>query len=682
MNENRLSQETSPYLLQHRDNPVHWQVWGDAAFQAARETGKPILLSVGYAACHWCHVMAHESFEDPKIANLMNELFVNIKVDREERPDIDHIYQSALAMMGEQGGWPLTMFLTPDGDPFWGGTYFPPSPRYGRPGFPDLLMQISATFKKSPDRIDENVKALRQGLKSLARPEGGGELSVEALDQAASLLLRSIDPHRGGTIGAPKFPQPTLFSFLWRAHKRTGSPLFREAVTLTLDQICQGGIYDHLDGGFARYSTDEVWLAPHFEKMLYDNALLIELLAEVGKTTKSALYETRIRETVDWALRELRNGDGGLLAFASAYDADSEGEEGRYYVWSEAEIDTLLGDGGDPFKTVYDVTPHGNWEGKTILNRSRRLELLSDEAEETLAGQRRTLLEKRAERVPPGRDDKVLADWNGMMIAALSRVSAVFDQADWLAAAVDAYRFVRQRMTADGRLRHAWCAGRANHPASIDDYANMARAALNLNEVTGDAEYIEHAIDWVAVADKHYWDKEGGGYFLGADDTGDVIERLKTVHDNATPPGNGTILEVLARLYLITGETAYRDRADDLIRALMPKEIQNAVHHLSLLAGFEILERTVQVVIIGADAAAEGGGIDALKRAYFRSAPPTAVLMTVAGDRDLPDSHPAAGKTVVDGKATAYVCIGTACGLPVTEAEDLAQQLADTGVDG
>lgn len=677
MNQNSLSQETSPYLLQHQDNPVHWQVWGEGAFQAAQEAGKPILLSVGYAACHWCHVMAHESFEDPKIAALMNELFINIKVDREERPDIDHIYQSALAMMGEQGGWPLTMFLTPEGDPFWGGTYFPPSPRYGRPGFPDLLMQISTTFKKNPERIGENVKALREGLKSLARPEGGGALSVEVLDQTASLLLRSIDPHRGGTIGAPKFPQPSLFSFLWRGHKRAGSPLYREAVTLTLDHICQGGIYDHLGGGFARYSTDEVWLAPHFEKMLYDNALLIELLAEVGKTTHSALYETRIRETVDWALRDLRNGDDGLLAFASAYDADSEGEEGRFYVWSEAEIDALLGDDGDPFKTVYDVTAGGNWEGKTILNRSRRLELLSDEAERILAAQRRVLLERRAERVPPGRDDKVLADWNGMMIAALSRVSAVFDEPDWLQAAVEAYLFVRERMTVDGRLRHAWCAGRANHPASIDDYANMARAALNLHEVTGAADYLDHAIDWVAVADKHYWDDEGGGYFLGADDTGDVIARLKTVHDNATPPGNGTILEVLARLYLITGNRSYRERADALITALMPKEIQGAVHHLSILAGFEFLDRAVQVVLIGTDP----DGIAALRRAYFRTAPPTAILMTVDGDQALPDGHPAAGKTAIDGKATAYVCIATTCGLPVTEAEDLAQQLAEAGVD-
>jgi len=677
LNQNSLSQETSPYLLQHQDNPVHWQVWGEGAFQAAQEAGKPILLSVGYAACHWCHVMAHESFEDPKIAALMNELFINIKVDREERPDIDHIYQSALAMMGEQGGWPLTMFLTPEGDPFWGGTYFPPSPRYGRPGFPDLLMQISTTFKKNPERIGENVKALREGLKSLARPEGGGALSVEVLDQTASLLLRSIDPHRGGTIGAPKFPQPSLFSFLWRGHKRAGSPLYREAVTLTLDHICQGGIYDHLGGGFARYSTDEVWLAPHFEKMLYDNALLIELLAEVGKTTHSALYETRIRETVDWALRDLRNGDDGLLAFASAYDADSEGEEGRFYVWSEAEIDALLGDDGDPFKTVYDVTAGGNWEGKTILNRSRRLELLSDEAERILAAQRRVLLERRAERVPPGRDDKVLADWNGMMIAALSRVSAVFDEPDWLQAAVEAYLFVRERMTVDGRLRHAWCAGRANHPASIDDYANMARAALNLHEVTGAADYLDHAIDWVAVADKHYWDDEGGGYFLGADDTGDVIARLKTVHDNATPPGNGTILEVLARLYLITGNRSYRERADALITALMPKEIQGAVHHLSILAGFEFLDRAVQVVLIGTDP----DGIAALRRAYFRTAPPTAILMTVDGDQALPDGHPAAGKTAIDGKATAYVCIATTCGLPVTEAEDLAQQLAEAGVD-
>ncbi|MEQ9199913.1 MAG: thioredoxin domain-containing protein, partial [Rhodospirillales bacterium] len=353
---NLLSNETSPYLLQHQDNPVHWRPWGADALKAARDEDKPVLLSIGYAACHWCHVMAHESFEDPETAEIMNRLFINIKVDREERPDLDAIYQSTLQLLGQQGGWPLTMFLTPDGEPFWGGTYFPDTPRYGMPSFRQLLKGVSSTYQQKSDDITKNVDALRDGLAKMSAGAGAGDddISLAQIDAAATALLRAVDPVNGGLNGAPKFPQPCIFKFLWRAGLRTGNPDLKQAVIRTLDAMSQGGIYDHLGGGYARYSTDDEWLAPQFEKMLYDNAQLIDLLVDVWRGTGSDLYETRIRECINWLEREMI-ADGG--AFSSTIDADSEGEEGRFYVWQEAEIDALLGDDSPVFKAAYDVSP-------------------------------------------------------------------------------------------------------------------------------------------------------------------------------------------------------------------------------------------------------------------------------------------------------------------------------------
>jgi uncharacterized protein len=674
ISDNRLSEETSPYLLQHRENPVHWQPWSDATLAQARQTGKPILLSVGYAACHWCHVMAHESFEDPAIASVMNELFINIKVDREERPDIDSIYQSALQMMGEQGGWPLTMFLTPEGEPFWGGTYFPPTARYGRPGFPEVLKSVHHAFHQQKDQIATNIAALRDGLEKMSNPQGGGSLTISSLDSIATALLRTIDPITGGTMGAPKFPQPTIFQYLWRAYRRSKSPLFRDAVTLTLNHICQGGIYDHLGGGFARYSTDEVWLAPHFEKMLYDNALLIELLCDVWLETSSSLYEARIRETIAWALRELRVEADGQNAFVSAYDADSEGEEGKFYVWSESEIDTLLEGAAEKFKAAYDVGPRGNWEGKVILNRSHQLSLGDDADEAELAKAREKLLAVRAERIWPSRDDKVLADWNGLMIAALVRASVVFGEPAWMAAAKSAYAFVSNQMADGHRLHHSWCAGHAAHPGVLEDYTNMARAALALHEASGEEGFLTQAQNWIQVADDHYWDADNGGYFMSADDTADILVRPKPIHDNATPPGNGVITEVLARLHHLTGDTAYRDRLDALISALVPPETDKAIYQLSLLMGFETMERAVQIVIVGAPDSADGLPTGLVRDALV-SAPSTRHLIYLKDGAELPDTHPAHGKARVDGKPTAYVCVGTTCTLPLTSAEELRDHL-------
>jgi hypothetical protein len=666
---NLLDRETSPYLLQHKDNPVHWMAWSEETLALAKRENKPILLSVGYAACHWCHVMAHESFENAEIADLMNRHYVNVKVDREERPDIDGIYQSALQMMGEHGGWPLTMFLTPGGEPFWGGTYFPPTPRYGRPGFADLLAGVAKVFHDEPDRIKHNVDALREGLQKLSQPRAGADIPIALLDQITEHLVQQIDQFRGGLGRAPKFPQCGIMEQLWRAWRRNGKEPFRKAVQVTLDNMCQGGIYDHLGGGFARYSVDERWLVPHFEKMLYDNAELIDLLTLVWQDRRSPLYAQRIEETVGWVLREMRNDQG---AFASSLDADSEGVEGKFYVWSEAEIDGLLGPRSAPFKAVYDVTRHGNWEESNILNRLSRIESLDPASEAPLALDRAVLFDARAKRIPPGLDDKVLADWNGLMIAALAFAGDAFARPEWVAAAQSAFRFVQSEMMVDGRLRHSWRDGRARHPATLDDYAALCRAALALYEATGDAAYLTQAEAWLAIVEGQHADPAGPGYFFTAADTPTLITRRKDANDHATPAGNGVLVSVFARLFYVTGKDDYRVRADRLIGAFSGEIQTNFFPLSSLLNGAELLQSAVQIVLLGDPAdAATGALADALRHVSL----PNRIVIRLRPGQALPPGHPAAGKTLVGGAPTAYVCRGMTCSPPITDAAALRAEL-------
>jgi uncharacterized protein YyaL (SSP411 family) len=671
MDRNALAEETSPYLLQHKDNPVHWQAWSPAVLEAAVEADKPILLSVGYAACHWCHVMAHECFEDPAIAALMNELFVAIKVDREERPDLDAIYQHALALLGEQGGWPLTMFLTPKGEPFWGGTYFPPAARWGRPGFPEVLRAIHNAYVNEREKVTTNVGALKDALAQLASPRGGDGLSIEATDRLAERLVREVDPFNGGIGDAPKFPQVGLFELLWRAFKRTRQEPFRRAVELTLEHISQGGIYDHVGGGYARYAVDARWLVPHFEKMLYDNAQLVELLTLVWQDTTKGLYAVRIAETIDWAAREMLTAEG---AFASSLDADSEHEEGKFYVWSEGEIDELLGERAARFKPIYDVASGGNWEGHTILNRLKHLALADPASEAELAACRAILFHAREERVHPGLDDKVLADWNGLMIAALAQAATVFERPDWLDLAKDAFAFIASDMSdGDGRLFHAWRAGKKRHRAVLDDYANLARAALLLQEATGDQRYLEHALAWVEIANRHYWDDSGGGYFFTADDAEALITRTRTAQDNPNPSGNGIMTQVLARLYHLTGNADHRARAERTVAAFAGDVERHAFGFAALINGNELLQRAVQIVIRGRRGEAD---CEALLRALAGVGVPNKVLSVVPPEAALPADHPAAGKGLSGGHATAYVCEGPVCSLPLTDPAALAADLA------
>ena len=672
--ENTLHNETSPYLLQHADNPVHWQPWGDQAFARAKAENKAILLSVGYAACHWCHVMAHESFEDPATAELMNELFVSIKVDREERPDLDTIYQNALALMGERGGWPLTMFLTPEGKPFWGGTYFPPEAGHGRPGFSALLKKVDEVWRENQDMVTKNVTVMNEALRKISQTSAGDLITRSTADLLAEHLLKEFDTVNGGLGQAPKFPHTPVLDLVLRAYLRTKTPNMAKAVRLALRQMCQGGLYDHLGGGFSRYSTDTLWLVPHFEKMLYDNVQLIDSLLLQYSVGDDQLFKERISETADWLIREM-TAEGG--AFAATLDADSEGEEGRFYVWNAEEVDEVLGQDSEPFKNTYGVHPAGNWEGRTILNRLGYPERLDDASETRLASAREQLLARREGRVRPGRDDKVLADWNGLAIATMARAGIALGRQDWIDAAVSAFDFIVDNMTQDDgkggyRLVHSYRAGKPGTMATLDDYAAMARAALTLYQVRGQASYLENTLQWVDMLENHYRDTDGG-FFFTADDAKDLIVRVKSAHDGPTPAGNGLMVGVFARLWLLTGDDHYRQRAEQVVRAFTGTLEKDAFVLATLLNEAELLTRAAQTVIIGPP-----GGADtrAFIAAAFSAPQPNLVLQSIAPEAQLPDGHPAQGKTSIDGKATAYVCVGPVCSLPLTNEKDLKDALA------
>jgi hypothetical protein len=663
--ENLLGRETSPYLLQHAGNPVHWRPWGKAALDEAKETNKPIMVSIGYAACHWCHVMAHESFEDPETAALMNSLFVNIKIDREERPDIDHIYMSALHALGEQGGWPLTMFTTPDGAPFWGGTYFPPEPRWGRPSFRQVLQGVANAFHTGAEAVTQNTKALKHHLEQQAVASVGTAPGPAELDAVAQAYLRMTDPEHGGLRGAPKFPNPPIYRFLWQNAFRTGQENARDALHLMLDRMSQGGIYDHLGGGYARYSTDDIWLVPHFEKMLYDNAQLLELLALAHAHRPDPLYTERAAETVGWMIRDMTaQRIDGKAPFAASEDADSEGEEGRFYVWTETEIDALLGTGSPAFKRAYDVTPNGNWEGHTILRRVTPTGTLDEEA--ALAHARAVLFQAREKRVRPGWDDKVLADWNGLAIAALARAASVFDRPAWLDRAREAFDFILTHMTAShGGVDHAWRLGRVTAPGLIEDQAAMARAALALHEATGQAAYLTTAERLANAAQDAFADGHGGFYSTAAGASDVPLTRPRTAADNATPAGNGMVAEVLVRLFHLTGNPDWRVRADAVLSAFAGQPDQLAGMP-TLLAAADLLEEAASVVIAGESAA--------LLKAALTTPDPATVVLRAADTNALPPDHPAFGKTAANG-AVAYVCRRHVCGLPIADPVALSQAL-------
>jgi uncharacterized protein YyaL (SSP411 family) len=663
---NRLASATSPYLLQHKHNPVDWWQWGPEALAEAKRSKRPILLSVGYAACHWCHVMAHESFEDEATARVMNELFVNIKVDREERPDIDQIYMNALHLLGEQGGWPLTMFLTPNAEPVWGGTYFPKQARFGRPAFTDVLREVARLFREEPGKIEQNRTALLARLADKARPQGKVTIGLQELDAAAAQLGNMFDPVNGGLRGAPKFPQPALVEFLWRAGMRSGDARFFETVEHSLERMCEGGIYDHLGGGFSRYSVDARWLVPHFEKMLYDNAQLLDLLALAYQRSGKEVFRQRAQETVGWLQREMTT-DGG--AFCASLDADSEGEEGKFYVWSQQEIEQVLGpENAALFAAHYDVSPGGNFEGHNILNRLKDLPR-SVETEGRLALLRSMLHKRRESRVRPGLDDKVLADWNGLMIAALVNAGVILDEPDWIAMARRAFDFIARDMTRDGRLGHSFRAGKLLLPGLASDYAAMIRAALSLYEASGQGALLDQALGWQRALDAHYADPDRGGYYLTAADAADLLLRPHSTIDDATPNPNAVAAQNLVRLAVLAGDDTWRQQADRLIEGILSAAARNLFGHVALLNALDLRLRGAEIVCTGAEA--ERFAQAALKLPYLDR-----IVLRAGNAADLPPSHPAQDKLKAAPGSAAFVCVGERCSLPVTDPGQLAAAIA------
>ena len=673
MSENRLGRETSPYLLQHKDNPVHWWPWGEAALAEAKRTGKPILLSVGYAACHWCHVMAHESFEDEATAEVMNDLYVNIKVDREERPDIDAIYMGVLHRLGEPGGWPLTMFLDSDARPFWGGTYFPKEARFGRPAFVTVLLRIAEAYRSQPDNVQSNAEKLIAALTQAAPGDGTFAITEAFVRDLARGITNTVDPEHGGLSGAPKFPQWSIFWLLWRGAIRFKDAAAEQAVLTTLTHIAQGGIYDHLGGGFARYSVDARWLVPHFEKMLYDNALLLDLFTDVWRESQQHVFRGRIEETVAWLSREMLVEDA---AFAASLDADSEGEEGKFYVWQAAEVRDVLGANDFVFfSKIYGVSDAGNFEGHSILNRLEHPDWLGAQDEAHLGEMRAKLFNRRALRIPPGRDGKVLADWNGLTIAALARASAVFNRRDWLAMAEAAFAFIAERMqAADGRLWHAWCAGVARAPGTAADYANMTSAALRLYQATGEVRYLEAGRRWTDVLDRHHWDRTNGGYFTSADDTHDVIVRLKPGQDDAVPNANAVQLANLMALFAITGDAAYETRARALLTSYAGAIGASPVAHCGLIAASLDLDGLIQVKI-------PPGADPAMAAALHGRSVPGAVEFT-AKTNDVQFMPAATHVPAGTALNAALVCVGATCGAPIRDAETLFNRLMQVRSSG
>ena len=675
---NRLAGETSPYLLQHADNPVDWYPWGEEALERARREDKPILLSIGYAACHWCHVMERESFEDPDTAAVMNEHFVSIKVDREERPDLDAIYMDAVQAMTGHGGWPLTAFLTPEGKPFYAGTYFPSEDRHGLPSFRKILTAIADTWATRRSEVDEQGGRVVEAISRTGRLSESREvLSEEVAAQALQRLKASVDRRWGGLGGAPKFPQPMTFEFLLRRHLR-GDPDALDAVQLTLDHMAAGGMYDQLGGGFHRYSTDERWLVPHFEKMLYDNGLLTRLYVHAWQVTGDETYRRIVTETCDYLLRELRHPQG---AFFSSQDADSEGVEGKFFVWS---WDELVSVGGEAVATAFGAGPGGNWEGTNVLWRpfplaavAQELEMDQTELERAVAETRLELFRRREERSRPATDDKVLAAWNGLAITALADAARTFGRRDWLEAAVAAAEFVWSRLRReDGRLLRSWRDGRGGVPGYADDHALLAEGCLTLYETTFELRWFDRARHLADELLRLFRDPDRGGFFQTGSDAEALVLRPKDLYDNAVPSGNSAAADILLRLAHLTGEPEYERAGASALRLVRdamagaPSGFGHALCALDLYLG------PVREVAIVGDPQDETTRrlVDEITVRRFL---PNHVLAVAS-----PDDAEARDRVALlqdrpqrDGRPTAFVCERFTCRLPVTEPEELASQL-------
>ncbi|MEA2686784.1 MAG: uncharacterized protein QOE93_1979 [Actinomycetota bacterium] len=659
-----MADESSPYLQQHRDNPVDWYPWGDEAFERAKAEDKPVLLSIGYAACHWCHVMAHESFEDEATAALMNELFVNIKVDREERPDVDAVYMEAVQAMTGHGGWPMTVFLTPDGRPFYGGTYYPDKPRHGMPAFAEVLRAVDDGWRTKRTEVGAQAERLTDALgqmSDLPTPAADGALpdGPVLLTRARDALARRFDPQWGGFGPAPKFPQPDTLELLLRAHARNPDDAQALAmVVTTLDAMASGGMYDHLGGGFARYSVDGRWLVPHFEKMLYDQALLVRTYLHAWQVTGEERFLQVLTETIEYVRRDLRHPAGG---FYSSEDADSEGHEGTFYVWTVEELRTLLGDDVDAAIEWWGVSRPGNFEGKNILHRPERGEFARPPVIERA---RRTLFDAREKRVRPGLDDKVLAEWNGLFLSALAEAAAATGRADWLADAKVTAEFLlhKLRRGTDGRWLRSWQGGKAGrHLALAADYAALLDAFVRLAEASGESRWIGWAQDIADAMIRLFWDDEAGGLFTTGADAERLITRSKDLVDNAVPSANGTAAVALLRLAALTGNDGYRERAEAILRLLAPVTEQHPSALTRTVAALDLASQPITEIAIVGD---RPDLVAAVQRRYL----PNAVLAWG-------DPYPS---PLFEGRTAglAYVCENYACKAPVSTVEDLLSQLS------
>ena len=687
---NRLANETSPYLLQHKDNPVDWYPWGEEALGKARGEDKPVLLSVGYSACHWCHVMERESFEDEQTARIMNEHFVNIKVDREERPDIDSIYMTAVQALTRHGGWPMTVFLTPDGAPFYGGTYFPPVPRGGLPSFQQVLLSLADAYTTRRDEVLQSAESVREYLRATtgaAMPEAESS-GTKLLDAAAASLLSQLDRSFGGFGGAPKFPQTMNLEVLLRHHHRTGDGGALSGVELTLRAMANGGIYDQLGGGFARYSVDAHWLVPHFEKMLYDNALLSRLYLETYQATADPFYRRIAEETLDYVLRDMTSPEGG---FYSAEDADSEGEEGKFYVWTPAEIEGALGDrdGAKLAMRYWGVTERGNFEGKNILHVQRapetvaaEFEISPEELRERIVEVRSKLFAAREERVRPGRDEKVLAAWNGLMLRSFALAARVTGREDYREAAEKNAGFLLEKLLDGGRLRRSYKDGRARFNGYLEDYAMVADGLVALYEATFETRWLVVAGDLCDAILELFWDEGQRGFYDTPADHEELVTRPRDVYDSAAPSGTSVATDVLLRLSLLLDRNDHRARAEAVLDSLGGgmEKLPGAFGRLLAALDFHA-SRPREVAVVGdPDSPDTRALVDAV---FARYLPNKVVAGRAPQDEAATSLIPLlADRPTRDGRATAYVCEGYVCQSPTTDPEELAGQLVRKGAGG
>ncbi len=668
---NRLANETSPYLLQHKDNPVDWFPWGTEALDKARAENKPVLLSVGYSACHWCHVMAHESFEDEATAQLMNEHFVCVKVDREERPDVDSIYMNAVQAMTGSGGWPMTVVMTSDGKPFFGGTYFPPDDRYGRPSFKRVLLSLADAWQNRRSEVEESANTMKQYLSKLATISDNGELTPDILPEALGNLSKTFDAQQGGFGSAPKFPPHSALRLLLHQPDE----LSQEMAHTTLEKMARGGIYDQLGGGFARYSVDAIWLVPHFEKMLYDNAQLVQRYSEGYAKTKNPLYKKVIEETLAFVQRELMSPEGG---FYSALDADSEGEEGKFYVWEEDEFDDVLGNDAALAKRYFGISPAGNFEGETILERSypakavaSQFGLTEEELEQKISNAKAKLFAAREHRIRPGLDDKILTSWNSLMLAAFADAGRILNRQDYIDVAIRNASFLRNNLYKDGRLKHTYKNGEARIQGLLEDYAYFGLALVSLYRATFDSQWLLLALELADTITKHFSD-DPGGFFSTADDAEALIVRPKNFFDSPMPSENAATAELLLILSRYTDNRTWEALATNTLKSMTEAMRKQPNGFASLLCALDIVFAPPQEIAIFASKNEAREMLELIER----HASPHAVLALIEDqDNALVSKLPfLQERRRIDNKATVYVCEAGVCKLPVTTLEALIKQ--------